>query len=143
MRRPKYQVNCPVCQVPDRVTRKGLYHSKGPGYHRMVCQSCKTTFTRYIPQSIGLGEATPPPAPRQKLPTGRGENHSQSKLTQAQVKDIVSLIDSGSEPQELAERYGVAKPTIVAIVRGDTWSHVTGIEPANPRLPRAIVQKGK
>jgi hypothetical protein len=132
----KYRYECPSCNKPDRVTRKGQYKNYGPGFYRMICHACKCTFTRFIPEAIGLAPGSPaPPLPDTKQ-INQGENHPQAKLTAANVRDIVALFDSGSDADELAERYGVAKPTIVGILRGDTWAHLTHIQSDNPRAPR-------
>lgn len=131
-----YRYPCPACNKSDRVTRKGQYKNYGPGFFRMICHTCKTTFTRFIPEAIGLAPNSPPPPLPDPKQINQGENHPQAKLTAANVRDIVALFDSGSDAEELAERYGVAKPTIGAILRGETWAHITNIRPDSPRAPR-------
>lgn len=139
---PKYHVNCPLCQVADKVSRKGRYKRAGDGYFRMWCKRCNVTFTRLIPQEIGNCGDIPPRAPR-KLPN-QGEAHPQAKLNAQQVRDIVALADSGSSNLELAERFGVAKGTIAGILNGSSWGSITGIvSRKNPKLPPTYKQRGR
>ncbi len=53
----------------------------------------------------------------------RGEKQGQSKLTEAQVREIKSLKGKVG-PTELGRRYGVNHSAICAIYAGKTWSHV-------------------
>jgi hypothetical protein len=133
----KYKYDCPECHNPDRVTRKGLYKPYGPGFYRMMCHTCRTTFTRFIPEAIGLPSNSPPPLLPEPAPVNQGEAHPQAKLNERQVRDIVSLYDSGSDAEELADRFGVAKATIAMILSGETWAHLTCIQPNNPKPPRS------
>jgi hypothetical protein len=137
----RYQPNCPQCQVGDRVRRKGRYLRAGDGFFRLACTRCKITFTRFIPQEVGKCGDIPPRSPR-KLPN-QGEAHPQAKLTAAQVRDIVALYDSGSYAEDLAEQFGVSKPTIRSIIDGSSWGSVTGREPRNPKLPPRYKQRGR
>ena len=144
MRTPKYQPECPVCHNCAHTSRKGVYSRSGKGYFRFRCSACKCTFTRFIPQEVGKpGEASKPPQRKSYPRTNQGEKHPQAKLKEAQVRDILVLKDSGSTVEELADRYGVAKPTIVSILNGSTWSSVTGITPRTQELPRRYKQRGR
>lgn len=136
-----YQPNCPQCQVGDRVRRKGRYPRAGDGFFRFACTRCNVTFTRFIPQETGKSDDARPRPPR-KLPN-QGEAHPQAKLTATQVRDIISLFDSGSCLEDLAEQFSVAKPTIRSILNGDSWGSVTGIEPRTPKLPPRYKQRGR
>lgn len=141
MRYPKYQFDCPTCHVPDYTSRKGGYHRLGAGHFRFRCSVCKTTFTRFVAQEAPDRE---PPKPRRSYPrTNQGESHPQSKLKQKDVRDLLVLKDSGSNIEELAERYGVAKSTIVSVLNGTTWSSITGIQPKNPPLKKIYKQRGR
>lgn len=55
----------------------------------------------------------------------RGEACRGSKLTEAQVTEIVQRFDAQSHV-EIARFYGVAPQTITAIANGSTWSWLTG-----------------
>jgi hypothetical protein len=55
----------------------------------------------------------------------KGEKNSQSKLTEAQVCDVLTLVASGMSRREVARRMGVAHPTINGIVHGRYWRSVT------------------
>lgn len=140
-RTAKYQPSCPQCQVGDRVRRKGRYLRAGDGFYRLACTRCKVTFTRYIPDEVGKHGDVPLRPPR-KLPN-QGESHPQAKLNAKQVRDIVSLYDSGSRLEDLAEQFSVAKPTIRSILNGDSWGSVTGIEPRVPKLPPRYKHRGR
>jgi group I intron endonuclease len=65
-----------------------------------------------------------------------GENHIMAKLTNEQVLKIVELNKSGQTDIELSKTFRVAVATISAIIRGDRWSKITGVEP-NKRIPAA------
>lgn len=49
------------------------------------------------------------------------------KLNSEEVIEIVRLKENGVKTTIVADRYGVHKDTICAIMRGDTWSHLTGL----------------
>lgn len=60
--------------------------------------------------------------------TAKGENHSQVKLTNDNVLEIVSLYQSSSLNQtELATKFNVSRGAIKKIITGETWGHITGI----------------
>jgi hypothetical protein len=52
---------------------------------------------------------------------GNGEEHPNHKLTATQVAEIRA---SELSQRQLASEYGVSKPTIQAILKGETWKHV-------------------
>jgi len=55
----------------------------------------------------------------------RGSSHGMSKLSEDDVIEIRRLYSTGDFLQrEIAEKYGVCKQTISAIVRGQTWRHL-------------------
>lgn len=144
MRQPKYQPECPVCRVPDFTSRKGSYPKMGPGHFRFRCSQCKATFTRFIPQEVGKsGDINKTPQRKSYPRTNQGESHPQAKLKEKEVRDLLVLKDSGSTVEELAERFGVAIPTIKSVLNGSTWGSITGIQPKNPPLPRRYKQRGR
>lgn len=145
MRHAKYKPECPVCQLSEKVSRKGIYARSGPGHFRFRCAGCNATFTRFIPQEIGKsGDINQPPKPRRSYPrTNQGESHPQSKLRERDVKDLLVLKDSGSTVEELAERFGVAKATIVSVINGTTWSSITGILSKTPKIEKRYKQRGR
>ena len=54
--------------------------------------------------------------------SGKGENHSQSKLTDEDVREIR---ESSNWPQWVtAKVYGVQQTTVSLIVQGKTWTHI-------------------
>jgi DNA invertase Pin-like site-specific DNA recombinase len=64
----------------------------------------------------------------QSLP--RGSTHKMSKLTEAQVHQIVALSPTHTN-QSLADMFGVKNKTISDITTGKTWRHITNIQPGN------------
>ena len=60
----------------------------------------------------------------------RGEGHRDAKLTEAQVLEIYALLRSGIPNQEIADKYGVKRPTISNIRSGRKWKHL--YDHANP-----------
>lgn len=60
-------------------------------------------------------------AHRTGLKTGRGSQNSNAKLTAAEVLEIRA---STARPAEIAEKYGVARSTIMNIINRKTWEHV-------------------
>ena len=138
-RKKTYQIDCPKCDSPDQVIRKGQYKSKGPGYCRCKCHVCNISFIRYVSEEAD-GAIEPPLPP--KKPVNQGERHPQSKLTAKQVRDIVALKDSGSRLEDLAEQFKISKCAIVSILTGQTWTSVTGIEPPERDRVRRYKMRG-
>lgn len=56
----------------------------------------------------------------------RGERHHNCKLTKQQAIHIYSLRGKGLTQKKIAEKYGVSRGAISAILHGRTWSHTTG-----------------
>lgn len=57
---------------------------------------------------------------------GRGETHTQAKLTESQVRAIRERYAAGGVLQrELAAEFGVGEITVWGIVNRRTWTHVT------------------
>jgi transposase-like protein len=136
----KYPVNCPQCLISDRVVRKGLYAPAGDGFYRLVCRRCNVSFTRFISE-LATGAIAPDRPVKPNV--NQGEKHPQAKLSEKQVRDIVTLADSGSSTIELADRYQVSKAAIVSILYGVTWSSVTGIIPKTQKLPARYKKRGR
>ena len=57
-----------------------------------------------------------------KRPTGRGEAHPNTKLTQAQADEIRSRFREGENRSQLAREFGVSRPTVYQIGRGEIWN---------------------
>lgn len=53
-----------------------------------------------------------------------GEKNSNSKLTEAQVLEIPSLISNGLSSSQIADRFGVSKTAINLIKRGKNWKYL-------------------
>jgi endogenous inhibitor of DNA gyrase (YacG/DUF329 family) len=55
----------------------------------------------------------------------RGERAGLAKLTDADVSEMMNLYATGSwTAKDLAKRYGVAKSSILRILKGETWAHI-------------------
>lgn len=58
----------------------------------------------------------------------RGEDDPKSKLTNRQVLKIVELYKTGKYTQpELGEKFKVTRSTVLSIIRGNNWKHITNI----------------
>ncbi len=53
-----------------------------------------------------------------------GEKNSKAKLTADSVIEIRRLAASGISHRAIAGQFGVSRPAISHIVRGDTWKHI-------------------
>lgn len=56
--------------------------------------------------------------------SAKGENHSQSKLTEASVRKIKQLLSNGKRPGEIAIKFGVGREAISKIKNGQRWEYV-------------------
>lgn len=89
--------------------------------HRCDVRNCVN------PDHIFLGTAKE--NNRDKLNKGRsnpshGENHSSSKLTELQVKQILQKLENGIQQKIIAKEYGVCPTAISRIKIGKSWKHV-------------------
>lgn len=56
---------------------------------------------------------------------GRGERNHAARLSASTVREIRNLVSTGQATVgDLADRFGVAQPTISDVVAGRTWRHV-------------------
>jgi hypothetical protein len=112
----------------NRTHRVAYAAFKGDPGGLHVCHTCDVPRC-CNPEHLWLG--THADNHRDKVAKGRcgaprGEAAPQAKLKAAQVLDLVSHVEAG-EPQHIAaERFGVTQPTVSYIMRGRTWSHLTG-----------------
>lgn len=53
-----------------------------------------------------------------------GERNSKAKLTADAVIEVRRLAASGISHRAIASKFGVSRPAISYIVRGDTWKHI-------------------
>jgi len=54
----------------------------------------------------------------------KGENHSQCKLKESQVKEIINLLKRGLTQQAIAEMFGIHKAYVSLIKSGRSWKHL-------------------
>lgn len=62
----------------------------------------------------------------------QGERIAQAKLTEDEVREIVTMRGEGRTLKEIAAHFGVHFGTVQLILLGKTWTHVTGL----PRIER-------
>ena len=61
--------------------------------------------------------------------TLRGEDDPKSKLTNEEVLKMIDMYKSGRYYQrELGDLFGVSRSTVLSILRGDNWKHVTKLD---------------
>lgn len=63
-----------------------------------------------------------------KLRMARGSSIGGAKITEDLAVDIVSSFNSGEKVRDISSRIDMKKQTIRAVIRGDYWSHVTGVK---------------
>ena len=64
----------------------------------------------------------------------RGENAPNARLTRDQVVEIVRRCQQGEPFKSVARDFPVKADQIASIMRGECWSHLTGIESGNGPL---------
>lgn len=76
---------------------------------------------------------------RDRRPSRKGSLHPLSKLTEADVAEMIRMGSQGSLQREIGAVFGVNQQTVSKILRGDRWTHITQPSPATPSLqqPRA------
>ena len=71
----------------------------------------------------------------------RGSSHGRAKLTEEKVLELRRLWSLGWTCPELARKFGVCRRNVYAVLRGETWTHVSLLNPAPgdgaPALPPA------
>ncbi len=77
------------------------------------------TNLEYVTQSENMKHAF-----RLGLQCNKGENHSQSKLTELDIIKIRRMRMKGFKNNEIAARFNVCVPTISKICNFKAWSHV-------------------
>ena len=70
--------------------------------------------------------AGPTPPHRPGLP---GSRHPNAKLTEEAVKEIWRLRSKGMSAAKIGRRFGVSDVTVLLILKGSAWAHVTRPEP--------------
>ena len=53
-----------------------------------------------------------------------GERNKSSKLSEERVRKIRHLVSQGEKHYRIAKQFGVSRPAISAIIRGETWAWV-------------------
>lgn len=64
----------------------------------------------------------------------RGEKHYKAQFSESDVHEIIRLgKEEGLKPAEIARRFNVKTSSVLAILSGDTWSWLTGLESTRKR----------
>lgn len=64
----------------------------------------------------------------------QGENNSNAMLTAKTVLEIIHLFNTGNySRRELGRKFKVSKTTIINVIAGKVWSHITGIKPKSSK----------
>lgn len=53
---------------------------------------------------------------------------TKAKLSEDNLKDIIKLYNDGVSVEELCDKYRLVKSTIYRVLKGQNWSHLTGIK---------------
>ena len=61
----------------------------------------------------------------------RGESHTNSKLTEPFVREIMKALQAKERAKDIAARYGVSEATVSRIRKSSTWAQITRGELAN------------
>lgn len=70
-----------------------------------------------------------------------GEKHTQAKLTESNVREILVRLSQGDRQVDIAADFGVNRTCITKIKTGESWRHVTlGFVPPAPPARRAVAQ---
>jgi hypothetical protein len=99
-------------------------HGRWPAPDKFILHSCDTPLCC---NPAHLREGTPADNMRDALARDRvkrGSGHGQSKLTESDIPTIRRLSAEGWSQDRIAERFGVSRGPIKAILGGWTWKHV-------------------
>ena len=76
----------------------------------------------------------------------RGERNGSSRLRERNIPEIFRLRESGMTNRAIAARFAVGETTIEKVLRGKTWSHVSGVAHRGERgwveeLPESVIEE--
>lgn len=132
-------------------TGRGIFQYKGKAIHahrmayiltfggipkgRFICHKCDNGKC-VNPAHLFLGDAlinNRDCYAKGRHPILRGENDPKSKLNNEKVLKIIELYKTGCYSQyAIAKMFGVSRSAVLNVLRGITWSEITGItEPLN------------
>lgn len=60
-----------------------------------------------------------------------GEKHKQAKLTEADVSEIIRLIEDGVSGSKISKQFGISKGNVSMIAQGRTWVHLERKKPTS------------
>ena len=96
-------------------------HTGASANGMLVCHTCDERRC-CNPAHLYLG--TPADNMRDMVARGRDRRRTQAKLTEAQVREIRQMADTGHSRREIAEWFGVTTAAIGYVLRRVTWRHV-------------------
>jgi len=132
---------CPVCHEPPPSPLKALDldHDHATGAIRgLLCRGCNLALggardnpqiLRDLADYVEAHRANPrviQPANSKDPQYAAGESHPGAKLTEAQVREIRALSESGITQPVLAQHFGVTQAMVSLILRWKNWKHLPG-----------------
>lgn len=110
----------------SRLAHRVIYelHTSESAHGMLVCHTCDERRC-CNPAHLYLG--TPADNSRDMVERGRasvGERAGQAKLTEAQVREIRQMAETGHSRREIAAWFGITTPNVGYILRRETWRHV-------------------
>ena len=55
----------------------------------------------------------------------KGEKNPMSKISEQDVKEIRELYENGARPIKIARKFGISNSLVHAIIRRQSWKHVS------------------
>lgn len=120
---PGTKLVCHKCDVKLCVNPEHLFLGSESDNQRDIVEK-KRHWTRLKPWRSARGARSGRYTKPDRTP--RGERHGIAKLTEQHVREIRRRYAIGNVSQrQLALEYGVSKSAIRAVLRGETWGHVS------------------
>lgn len=71
-----------------------------------------------------LGDNAKDCVERNRLGDRRGRANSNAKLTEADVRAVIAMLQAGATQQAVASRFGISQPQVSSIARRKNWAHL-------------------
>ena len=136
--------------MADKVRRKRVSRGEASGSAKLTEDQARSAIRRYmagetlavLSDDLDVAMSTlskiirgdswahlDEPRPTRHEGHARGAHHKKSKITDDDVREIRRLVADGMSQREAGERFGLAQPTVSAIVLRTTWKHVEAVSP--------------
>lgn len=112
--------------LPNPLNLPVVNHIDGNKEHNYLRQPTPELIAKWGEYQLewSTGHDNEKHAHRTGLKTGRGSQNANAKLSAGEILRIRERYAAGEKPYELAQIYGVARSTIINIVRRMTWTHI-------------------